>query len=205
VKNKTITSLFILMTLGLATCSAPAAAPTPTNPPASIPTLAAPTTPPTSAPSPSATLETYTDPFAYCAAMVQIDAPDARYTGPLMSAAFFNAYLKAAGLDPNGYYPDAFKKMTIWRCMNGQVYVCNFGANIPCDSKADTNKKPTQALTDYCKVNPDTDFIPAYVTGHAVIYSWHCVKDVPEVLQQIDTVDPAGYQSSFWKLVPPAQ
>jgi hypothetical protein len=43
------------------------------------------------------------------------------------------------------------------------------------------------------------------VTGHNVIYSWHCVNDKPEVLQQIDKVDDAGYQKSFWTQVEPAQ
>jgi len=87
--------------------------------------------------------------------------------------------------------------------MDGKVYACNFGANIPCDSKADTNKTPTQAMLDYCKENPNVDFIPMYVTGHAVIYNWHCVKNTPEVIEQIGTVDAAGYQSVNWIVLEP--
>jgi hypothetical protein len=149
------------------------------------------------------TLETFSDPFTYCAAVGQVDAPDARYIGQLMTDAFFKDYLKAAGLDPNMHYPNAFKKMTIWRCMNDKVYACNFGANIPCDSKADTNKTPTQAMIDYCRQFPDSIFIPMSVTGHAVIYGWHCDKGTPEILEQLDTVDAAGYQSKNWQLVEP--
>jgi hypothetical protein len=145
--------------------------------------------------------ETFSDPYAYCAAVGQIDAPDARYTGPEMTDSLFKDYLKAAGLDPNSDYPETFKKMTIWRCMDKKVYVCNFGANIPCDSKANTDKNPTQAMIDYCQQFPDDPFIPMSVTGHNVIYSWHCAKDNPEILDQIDTVDAAGYQSSFWQVV----
>ena len=74
--------------------------------------------------------ETFTDPYAYCAGVGQIDAPDARYTGPELTDALFKDYLIAAGLDANGDYPDAFKKMTVWRCMDKNVYVCNFGAKI---------------------------------------------------------------------------
>jgi hypothetical protein len=122
-----------------------------------------------------------------------------------MSDELFQEYLKSAGLDPNGDYPDVFKQMTIWRCMEKKVYACNFGANIPCDSKANTDQTPTQAMIDYCKQFPDDPFIPMSVTGHAVIYSWHCVKDTPEILDQIDTVDAAGYQSRFWQLVEPGQ
>jgi hypothetical protein len=162
------------------------------------------TTLPSTASSTDATdLETFSDPFASCAAVGQVDAPDASYTGKLMTDAFFKDYLKAAGLDPNMEYPDAFKKMTIWRCVDNKVYACNFGANIPCDSKADINKTYTQAMIDYCKQFPDSIFIPMSVTGHSVIYSWRCNKDTPEILGQIDTVDAAGYQSKNWQLVEP--
>lgn len=155
---------------------------------------------PTEAPAPA----TFSDPFAYCAAVQQIDAPDARYTGPRMSDALFRDYLNAAKLDVNGDYPEAFRQMTLWRCMDGRVYACNFGANIPCDSKANADKTSTQAMTDFCTQNPGADFIPMSVTGHNVIYSWHCVKGVPEILNQIDTVDAAGYPSSFWVALEPA-
>jgi hypothetical protein len=106
--------------------------------------------------------------------------------------------LTAAKLDPSMEYPDQFKQMTTWRCMENKVYACNFGANIPCDSKANTDKTPTQAITDYCKTNPDVDFIPMAVTGHNVIYNWSCVKGMPQIGTALDTVDAAGYQSSFW-------
>ncbi len=40
---------------------------------------------PTPTASPALTQATYSDPFAYCAAVGTIDAPDARYTGPKIS------------------------------------------------------------------------------------------------------------------------
>lgn len=153
----------------------------------------------------AATPQSFDDPYAYCAAVGQIDSPDARYTGPKMSDALFKDYLTAAQLDVNGDYPDTFKQMTIWRCMEGKVYACNFGANIPCDSKANTDKTPTQAMNDYCKENSGAEFIPMVVTGHNTIYNWHCVKDTPEILDQFDKVDAAGYQSSFWQALTPAK
>jgi hypothetical protein len=156
-------------------------------------------------PAPTETPKTYSDPFAYCAAVGQIDTPDARYTGPKMDDALFKDYLAAEKLDPNMDYPDQFKEMTIWRCMEGKVYACNFGANIPCDSKANTDKTPSQAITDYCKSNPEVDFIPMAVTGHNVIYSWSCVNGAPQLGDPFDTVDAAGYQSSFWVPLQPAQ
>jgi hypothetical protein len=151
----------------------------------------------------SSAAKTFSDPFAYCAAVAQIDIPDARYTGPKMSDSLFKDYLSAAGLNVNTDYPDTFKQMTIWRCMNNKVYACNFGANIPCDSKANTDKTPTQEIIDFCKANQNVDFIPMSVTGHNVIYSWHCVNGNAAILDQVDTVDAAGYQSSFWAELKP--
>jgi hypothetical protein len=195
-KNKILlftSSLTLLITLTLAACSAGREAssePAPSLPAATM--VAA-----------GPTQQTFTDPFAYCAAVGQVDAPDARYSGPQMSDALFKDYLKVAGLDPNGTYPDTFKNMTIWRCMGNKLYACNFGANIPCDSKADTNKVPTQDMRDYCTQSPASSFIPMSVTGHSTIYSWHCVNNNPEILEQIGTVDAAGYESSFWQVVEP--
>ena len=87
--------------------------------------------------------------------------------------------------------------------MDGQVYACNFGANLPCSSKANTDKTPSPAMEDYCKANPDSEFIPMSVTGHSTIYSWHCVKDTPELLDQIAKVDAAGYLAQIWYPIAP--
>jgi hypothetical protein len=147
---------------------------------------------------PSPPTETFTDPFAYCAAVGTIDQPDSRYTGPKVSDEIINGLIQAAELNTSPEPSDVFKQATIWRCMENKVYACNFGANLPCDSKANTDKTPTQAMTDYCKENNNSDFIPMYVTGHATIYSWRCVKDAPELLDQIDQVDAAGYLARIW-------
>lgn len=157
--------------------------------------------PDASAPSQTSTTAAYRNPYAYCAAVGQVDAPDARYTGPVMSDALFKDYLIAAGLNPATDYPDTFKQMTIWRCMDSKVYACNFGANIPCSSKADTNKTPTQAMNEYCVQNPGSTFIPMSITGHSTIYNWHCNKTTAEALDPFTTVDAAGYQTSFWTLL----
>lgn len=41
------------------------------------------------------------------------------------------------------------------------------------------------------------------VTGHATIYSWNCVKSAPEILSQIEQVDPAGYLAGIWYPIQP--
>ena len=151
----------------------------------------------------SATPETFSDPYAYCAAVKQIDAPDARYSGPALPEQLFADYLAAAGLNPPEEYPEAFRKMTVWRCMESKVYVCNYGANIPCDSKANTDQQPTQAMQEFCTQFPDQDFIPMSVTGHNIIYSWRCAQGVPEIEGQLSEVDAAGYPAIFWQVVEP--
>jgi hypothetical protein len=134
-----------------------------------------------------------------------IDAPDARYSGDAVPDAVINGYLKAAGLENNGEPLDLLKQTTTWRCMGGKVYACNIGANLPCHSKADTSQTPTQAMQDFCAAdgNGNVDFIPMSVTGHTTIYSWRCVNGAPQLLDQIDQVDEAGYQTSIWYALTP--
>ena len=124
--------------------------------------------------------KTYSDPFAYCVAVGTIDTPDARYTGPQISDEIINGYKTAAGLEASSEPMEMFRTTTIWRCMDNQVYACNFGANLPCDSKANQSKTPSPEMEEYCKANPDSNFIPMSVTGHDTIYSWECVKEIPD-------------------------
>ncbi len=154
--------------------------------------------PSTTQPASPPTVQSFTDPFTYCAAVGTIDAPDARYTGEAVPDSVINGFKKAAGLEASTMPMEMFKKTTIWRCMDKKVYACNFGANLPCSSKANTDKTPTQAMTDFCTANPDSDFIPMSVTGHSTIYSWHCVKGTPELLDQIEKVDAAGFLEQIW-------
>ena len=195
--KKTSSVLFyalpILLALALVACTGHPA--TPNSPPATAPAPA--TLAPTGA------RITYTDPFAYCSAMGTIDAPDSRYTGDPVSLTIIQGYLKAAGVENNGEPLQILQKSTIWRCMNKAVYVCNFGANLPCDSKADTDKNPTQPMQDFCKANPTADFIPMSVTGHTTIYSWGCADNTPKLLKQLDQPDAAGYLSRIWYRLPP--
>lgn len=146
---------------------------------------------------------TFSDPFAYCAAAGTIDAPDSRYTGEKTPDVVIQGFLKAAGLENTSEPAEMLQKSTIWRCMDGKVYACNFGANLPCDSKANTDKTPTQEMTGYCKENQGAEFIPAYVTGHTTIYSWRCDKDKPVVDQQVFQTDAAGYLSEIWYPISP--
>lgn len=152
----------------------------------------------------SSSQKTYNDPFTYCAAIGTIDAPDIRYTGPQISDQIINGYRIAAGLESSTEPMEMFRKTTVWRCMDNQVYACNFGANLPCNSKANTDQTPSPAMENYCKTNPDSDFVPMSVTGHESIYSWHCVKDAAKLLDQVAKVDAAGYLANIWYPITPS-
>lgn len=147
------------------------------------------------------TLETtessYSDPFIYCAAVKNSDVPDARYNGPRMPEAVVKGLMKASGASPD--MPVAiFEQGSSWRCMNGRVYACFVGANLPCDAKADTSQAPTVAVIDYCNSNPNSDFIPAVVTGHETVYEWKCMGRKPVVGKQFWQVDERGFIANIW-------
>jgi hypothetical protein len=144
----------------------------------------------------------FADPFAYCEAVGNIDAPDARYTGPAVPEAIIAGLRKEAGIADDAP-TDWVVQGTVWRCMDGEVWACFVGANLPCDAKADTSRTPTSAMTDFCRENPDSDFIPADVTGRETVYEWRCTGGVPEVVKQVFTPDAQSFLSDFWYEINP--
>jgi hypothetical protein len=187
--------LVFCMALLLTGCASPA---TPQPVPTTMPAPAATDTQPAATPTAPAT-ETpasYADPFAYCAAVGTIDTPDQRYTGPKMPDSIVQGMLKQNIVSADA--PADFQHNAVWRCMSSDVWVCHFGANIPCQEKADTSQVPTSAMDDFCKANPGVNGIPAAVTGRATIYEWNCKDGKATVGKQLLTVDPRGYLAEFW-------
>jgi hypothetical protein len=162
--------------------------PTPTSGPAGQPANA------------EAGQSSYNDPFAYCAAVGTIDTPDARYIGPKMPDSVIQAMIQQGIVSADA--PLAFQQNAVWRCMNNSVWVCHFGANLPCLEKADMTQVPTSGMEDYCKMNPAADTIPAAVTGRATVYEWACKDGKPEVVKQLFKSDPQGYLADFWYELP---
>ena len=136
--------------------------------------------------------ESYRDPVAYCRAMGTIDRPDARYSGPKLPA-WMAAKLH---LDPGQ------GKLMEWRCARGAVLACLYGANIPCDAKADTSRTPTPAIAAFCSDNPNATFVPMVVTGHQTVVSWACKGGQP-VATKVGAVDAEGYAKAYWRRVAP--
>lgn len=145
---------------------------------------------------------TYKNPFAYCKAVGTIDSPDSRYVGPKMPEAIVLGLKKAFGA-PADAPLDVFERGTYWRCMDGKVYACNVGANLPCTEKADTSRAPNQGMKDWCKSNSESEFIPAYASGRSTVYEWRCTGGEPSILKEVNKPDSAGYISNIWYEINP--
>ena len=138
----------------------------------------------------------YSDPFAYCAAVGTMDAPDERYTGEAMPAAVVEALVRQGVVTADA--PPEFQKNAVWRCMDGQVWACHFGANLPCQERADTSQTPTVEMKEFCRSNPGAEVIPAVVTGRATVYEWKCSEGQPAVVKQVFSSDTQGFLADFW-------
>ncbi len=147
--------------------------------------------------------ETFSNPFQYCKAVGTVDTPGDRYTGekvPTYIAEQLKEEFGASESMPN----NLFMEGTYWRCMDGSLYACNVGNNLPCQEKADVSKEPNEGMINYCKENPDAEFIPAFAQGRTTVYEWKCSGTEPEIVKQIIDTDAAGYQKNFWyKIKPP--
>jgi hypothetical protein len=141
--------------------------------------------------------ERFSDPFAYCAAVGTIDARDDRYIGPKMPDAVVRGLKEAMGVPADA--PDApFFRTSFWRCMNGKVYACTIGANLPCQEKADTSRAPSEAVSRFCRQNPGADVVPMVVTGRATVFEWRCDGPKPAIVRQLAHPDAQGYLAGIW-------
>ncbi|MCX8023476.1 MAG: DUF333 domain-containing protein [Syntrophorhabdaceae bacterium] len=144
------------------------------------------------------TKKTFTtdDPFEYCSFIGTIDVPDKRYKGVKMPDSIISSMIHKGLISPDT--PIQFIENSVWRCMNKKVFVCMYGANIPCMEKGDVTKKPGKEMLDFCRENPSADTIPAYVSGRKTVYEWRCIEGRPDPAKQVHTVDERGYIKTFW-------
>ncbi len=92
---------------------------------------------------------------------------------------------------------DEYAESTVFRCMNGLVFVCNYGANIPCGGRADTTRRMRE-VDRYCRQNPNEEMVPMAVTGHSTIYTWACERGKPRITDQ-QQLDQRGFSVLFWR------
>jgi hypothetical protein len=137
------------------------------------------------------------DPFAYCAAVRNVDTP---VGGASPIPAALKPYVaRALGVPADSaVVPEIY----YWRCMGGAAYVCAVGANIPCGAKADRARQNLGA-EHYCRENPGATFVPAYAIGHASIYSWTCSAGQALPGKRLAKIDKRGFRVDFWHRVNP--
>jgi hypothetical protein len=90
---------------------------------------------------------------------------------------------------------------TVFRCASGHVLVCTTGASLPC-GPANANRTPDAGMQQWCRDHPAEAFIPAVATGHDTIFEWRCRDGTPQVVRQTQTVDPRGFISAYWQVLP---
>lgn len=134
--------------------------------------------------------ESISDPFAWCAQQDSSEIVEGQFPETLINAMVTQGLVSADA-------PPQFQQANLWRCMDGAVWVCPLGANLPCSEKADLSREPTPAMSDWCNDSPGAA-IPAYVTGRATVYSWTCDGTKPVIEKQQGTADKAGYLAEFW-------
>lgn len=144
-----------------------------------------------------------TDPFAYCAQVGTIDAPDARYSGERVPTSIAEGIRRASGGAPSAPL-EVFVRGTSWRCMDGKVFACTVGANLPCGEKADASRTPSAAVIEFCRTNPDAAVVPAAVTGRATVYQWRCAGPDASIVRQIFEADPRGFIGNVWYEIKPS-
>jgi putative hemolysin len=143
--------------------------------------------------------QTYSDPFAYCAAVGTVDLPDERWAGPSLPDVVIQGLIQQGVVAPDA--PLEFQQHAVWRCMDGVLVACHFGANLPCLERADTSRTPTVVAAEFCAANPAAEAIPAFVTGRATVYGWGCAEGKPVVLEEIFHADGRGFLAELWHRV----
>lgn len=142
----------------------------------------------------------YESPFAYCGQAGSVDQPGPPYVGPDHPTEVFLVLADLTGLPS-----DAPERTTTpefeWRCMDGFVYACTYGPNLPC-GRADLSSRPTAEMIAFCARHYDGTPIPGSLVGHQTIYGWLCRGDTPATTHQKYQVDSRGFVASFWHWIP---
>jgi hypothetical protein len=135
-----------------------------------------------------------TDPKAYCRAAGTIDGHH-QFTGDEIPE-----WMVAPFVNPQ--YPRAIYGIS-WRCVGGNVLVCQ-NAQSPSCLKADTDRTPTAAMSEFCRRNSNSQVIPRVVTGteRMLAYNWICRGPQPAIARET-RLDAQGFVAADWKHVSP--
>lgn len=143
----------------------------------------------------------YTNPFAYCKAVVDQDGgeggvEDSRYVGKNPPDVVVNAMMKKFSNITRPY---------AWRCMDGDVYGCYVGATGRGCRKTESSKSQRQmlAMRQFCEQHPNSN-VPNAINNTAS--QWRCSATMPVINNAYPTaqVDKRGYLKDYWVRVSPS-
>ena len=120
----------------------------------------------------------------FCAARHNDDAPWAAFYGPSYHVGMVPAQVTAAGANT-------------WRCMDGRVWVCNVGADGYACQKMNPSLRPSAPVRQFCKTNPDADFVPMVVIGNSSSL-WRCRGGAAEPIQS-RVLDQRDFSKDAWR------
>jgi len=148
----------------------------------------------------------YWNPFDYCRAVGTIDHPDGMQVWLGQTPE-----MVLAVADERRMPPDApFRRLPpalAWRCMDGLVYTCNWGANLQCYAKVNFDTRPSDAMNDYCTQQlaagvPGSVSVPIVRAERFRAYRWQCQGGVAVAIgEPVVAADAQGYFKGLWYLV----
>lgn len=141
----------------------------------------------------SAATEQFTDPIAYCRAVVEaVPGPDERYVGGEVE--WLRTQL--------GIRPDQPANI-VWRCVDGQMQACA-ELNTPICAPVETSAIPSADLRQFCRENPDTDAIPRIYGGFGgSAHEWRCTNGRPHTVGASVELDEFGFRRDAYVTVSP--
>lgn len=86
---------------------------------------------------------------------------------------------------------------TVFRCADGHVLLCTYGANLPC-GKANSDRDLPGAEA-WCRDHPNADFVPRFAIPWGNIYNWGCADGNPKVIKQIEEINPHCFVALYWR------
>lgn len=85
---------------------------------------------------------------------------------------------------------------TNWRCMGGNVYVCEGGASGSACWKMDPGLSPSRDIRESCEDSPGQGFVAIAVIGNSSS-TWRCEGQAPTIIKTVP-LDARGFMKGTW-------
>lgn len=86
--------------------------------------------------------------------------------------------------------------VTDWRCMDGDVFVCQNSASGDWCSKQDPSREPSADIKEFCSDNPDSDGVADALEMCSASH-WRCHGREP-VIDETWALDQRGFMRKMW-------